>query len=129
MSMSLTPLLGELAEYVGVKFEDQAASEMAKEKWADDYDINLTDEKRIQEAFEMFDEDGSGAISAQELQKILTRPGTSDEKLSIEEIEAMKEAIRKEMDQIKRVLDACYGEVKVKEDCNHQTEKKRRWKN
>ena len=47
----------------------------------------------------------------------------------IEEIEAMKEAIRKEMDQIKRVLDACYGEVKVKEDCNHQTEKKRRWKN
>tara|TARA_Y100000748_G_scaffold237753_1_gene201772 strand:+ start:149 stop:499 length:351 start_codon:yes stop_codon:yes gene_type:complete len=47
----------------------------------------------------------------------------------IEEIEAMKEAIRKEMDQIKRVLDACYGEVKVKEDCNHQTKKKRRWKN
>ena len=47
----------------------------------------------------------------------------------IEEIEAMKEGIRKEMDQIKRVLDACYGEVKVKEDCNHQTKKKRRWKN
>ena len=32
MSMSLTPLLGELAEYVGAKFEDQAASEMAIEK-------------------------------------------------------------------------------------------------
>jgi len=47
----------------------------------------------------------------------------------IEEIEAMKEAIRKEINQIKRVLDACYGEVKVKEDCNHQTKKNRRWKN
>lgn len=115
MSMSLTPLLGELAEYVGVKFEDQAASEMAKEKWADDYDINLTDEKRIQEAFEMFDEDGSGAISAQELQKILTRPGTSDEKLSIEEIESI----------IARYDDNSDGELQYEEFARLWTAKRR----
>ncbi len=47
----------------------------------------------------------------------------------VKEFEAMKEAIRKEMDLIKQVLDACYGEVKVKEDCDHQNKKKYGWKN
>lgn len=115
MSMSLTPLLGELAEYVGEKFEDLAASDMAKENWADDYDINLTDDKRIQEAFEMFDEDGSGAISAEELQKILTRPGTSDEKLSIEEIDAI----------IARYDDNSDGELQYEEFARLWTAKRR----
>jgi len=115
ISMSLTPLLGELAEYVGVKFEDLAASDMAKQNWADDYDINLTDDKRIQEAFEMFDEDGSGAISAQELQNILTRPGTSDEKLSIEEIESI----------IARYDDNSDGELQYEEFARLWTAKRR----
>jgi len=113
--MSLTPLLGELAEYVGVKFDDLAASDMAKENWADDYDINLTDDKRIQEAFEMFDEDGSGAISAEELQNILTRPGTSDEKLSIEEIDAI----------IARYDDNSDGELQYEEFARLWTAKRR----
>jgi esterase/lipase len=47
----------------------------------------------------------------------------------VKEFEVMKEAIRKEMDLIKQVLDACYGEAKVKEDCDHQIKKKHRWKN
>jgi|TARA_Y100000996_G_scaffold126682_1_gene95900 hypothetical protein len=47
----------------------------------------------------------------------------------VKELEAMKEAIRKEMDLIKKVLDACYGEIKVKEDCDHQNKKKYGWKN
>ena len=47
----------------------------------------------------------------------------------IKEFEAMKEAIRKEMDLIKKVLDACYGEIKVKENCKHQNKKKYGWKN
>lgn len=88
---------------------------MAKENWADDYDINLTDDKRIQEAFEMFDEDGSGAISAEELQKILTRPGTSDEKLSIEEIDAI----------IARYDDNSDGELQYEEFARLWTAKRR----
>ena len=47
----------------------------------------------------------------------------------IKEFEAMKEAIRKEMDKIKQILDSLYGEVKVKENCGHQVKKEYGWKN
>lgn len=115
ISMSLTPLLGEAAEWIGVKFENLEATDRAKEDWADDYDINLTDEKRIKEAFEMFDEDGSGAISSEELQLVLTRPGTADEKLSLKEIDAI----------IARFDDNNDGELQFEEFAELWTAKRR----
>ena len=115
ISMSLTPLLGEAAEWVGAKFEDLEATDRSRSDSADDYDINLTDEKRIQEAFQMFDDDGSGSISSAELQLVLTRPGTAEEKLSIKEIDAI----------IARFDDNGDGELQYEEFAKLWTAKRR----
>ena len=116
ISMSLTPVLGEVAEWVGSKFDSLEASDRAKIDWSDDYNINLTDDNRIQEAFETFDEDGSGAISAEELQGVLTRPGTSNEMLSLDEIGAI----------IARFDDNGDGELQFEEFSKLWTSKRRR---
>ena len=91
ISMSLTPLLGELAAWASAKIQamEDEASSANNEGDFEDYDINLTDETIIREAFEAFDEDGSGAISAMELREVLIKPGTADSKLSINEVEAV----------------------------------------
>ena len=96
ISMSLTPLLGEIAEVAGNALEQQETRKNGlvtagpNGSWGngDDYDVNLTDEQRIRDAFEMFDEDGSGAISVAELQKVLTKPGTVDTMMTTEEVRA-----------------------------------------
>ena len=87
ISMSLTPLLGELAQWSGNKLEE--ITEPSVGDGPEDYDVNLTDEWRIRAAFEAFDADGSGAISAKELQKVLTKPGTTNTMLSDEEVRAV----------------------------------------
>ena len=77
--MSLTPILGLVAEKVGDvldEAEKNAAAAAAANGlnggavWSD-YDVNLTDERMIREAFETFDEDGNGVICVEELQKVL----------------------------------------------------------
>jgi len=97
ISMALTPLLGELAEYVGDKL-DEAEAEETKGQWfgedADsiEYDVSVTDEKRIQEAFERFDKDGNGEITAEELQNIFTLVGERDlggKFLSLEQVQSI----------------------------------------
>ena len=91
ISMSLTPLLGELAAWSSnwiQQMEDESNNAYGEDGF-EDYDVNLTDEKTIREAFESFDEDGNGAISAIELRQILTKPGTTDSKLSMEEVGAI----------------------------------------
>ena len=84
ISMALTPLLGELAEYVGNKLDVQEAVE-AKEQWfgGEDgssiaYDVGIIDESKIREAFSRFDKDGNGVITAVELQNIFTTIGETD---------------------------------------------------
>ena len=84
--MALTPALGELAEYVGNKL-DVVEAEEAKETWFGgehedriDYDVNITDEAKIQEAFNRFDKDGNGEITAEELQNIFTLVGERGKK-------------------------------------------------
>lgn len=86
ISMALTPALGELAEYVGNKL-DVVEAEEAKETWFGeenedriDYDVNITDEAKIQEAFNRFDKDGNGEITAEELQNIFTFVGERGKK-------------------------------------------------
>ena len=97
ISMALTPVLGELAEYVGNKL-DVVEAEEAKDQWfggdANDieYDVSVTDEKRIQEAFERFDKDGNGEITAEELQNIFTLVGERDvggKFLSLEQVQSI----------------------------------------
>lgn len=97
ISMALTPLLGEVAEYVGEKL-DVVEAEEAKEQWFGgdagdiEYDVSVTDEKRIQEAFSRFDKDGNGEITAEELQNIFTLVGerSNDGKfLSLEQVKAI----------------------------------------
>lgn len=84
ISMALTPFLGEVAEYVGDKL-DVAEAEEAKEQWLGgesngdiEYDVNVVDESRIQEAFDRFDKDGNGEISVEELREIFTLVGERD---------------------------------------------------
>lgn len=84
ISMALTPLLGEVAEYVGDKLDVKDA-EVMKEQWfggengdAIAYDVSVKDEHRIQEAFDRFDKDGNGEITAEELQQIFTFAGEKD---------------------------------------------------
>jgi len=95
ISMSLTPILGVVAEYMGNLIEewdrahDNLANGMELNGQIEDYDVNLTDERRIREAFEIFDEDGNGKISVEELQKVLTKPGTTDQMLTEEEVKAV----------------------------------------
>lgn len=90
ISMSLTPVLGELASWSGTliqEMEDELSARGCDQY--DDYDVNLSDGERIRAAFEAFDDDGSGAISASELRKVLTKPGTVNTLLSLEEVEAI----------------------------------------
>jgi Kef-type K+ transport system membrane component KefB len=90
ISMSLTPVLGELASWSGnlvQEMEDESSSYDGDR--FEDYDVNLTNEETIRAAFEAFDEDGSGAISAQELQQVLTKPGTMNSLLSLEEVKGI----------------------------------------
>lgn len=85
ISMALTPALGEVAEYVGNRLDVEEA-EVKKEQWfgGDDngdkieYDVGITDETKIQEAFNRFDKDGNGEITAEELQNIFTLVGERD---------------------------------------------------
>ena len=91
ISMSLTPVLGLLAEWSGNKIEELDNGKKLKpvNGETEDYDVNLTDERMIREAFEAFDEDGNGAISVEELQKVLTKPGTTNTMLTEEEVKAV----------------------------------------
>ena len=90
ISMSLTPVLGTVAEYAGNKIEEMQRGPTAiNGATDDDFDVNLTDERVIREAFETFDEDGNGSISVEELQKVLTKPGTSNTLLTVDEIRAV----------------------------------------
>lgn len=85
ISMALTPLLGEIAEYVGNKLDVQEA-EGTKEQWFGGenltYDVSLENEAKVQEAFSRFDKDGNGEITAEELQNIFTYVGERGEALS-----------------------------------------------
>jgi Kef-type K+ transport system membrane component KefB/voltage-gated potassium channel Kch len=91
ISMSLTPLLGELASWGSAfleqpeKVEEEAINGLSDFEFVD-YDVKLNDDKIIRRAFQSFDEDGSGSISADELQQVLTKPGQSNVKLSYEEV-------------------------------------------
>jgi Kef-type K+ transport system membrane component KefB/Ca2+-binding EF-hand superfamily protein len=90
ISMSVTPLLGELATWASERIEKQEqANNQLNEKKFEDYDVILADEARIREAFTAFDNDGSGSISVKELQQILKKPGTVDRMLSEEEVRAI----------------------------------------
>mmetsp|Transcript_13032 Transcript_13032/g.26424 ORF Transcript_13032/g.26424 Transcript_13032/m.26424 type:complete len:996 (+) Transcript_13032:121-3108(+) len=84
ISMSLTPLLGEVAEYVGKQLDVQLVGDLkeqwfGEEKWEDlRYDVSVVNEAKIQEAFGRFDKDGNGEITAEELQNIFTLVGERD---------------------------------------------------
>lgn len=84
ISMSLTPFLGEIAEYVGKQLDVQSAGDLkeqwfGEEKWEDlRYDVSVVNEAKIQEAFGRFDKDGNGEITAEELQNIFTLVGERD---------------------------------------------------
>jgi Sodium/hydrogen exchanger family/EF-hand domain pair/TrkA-N domain len=89
ISMSLTPVLGELASWSGDLIEKADASNTLTADRFDDYDVNLSSAETIREAFEAFDEDGSGTISAQELRKVLTKPGMANSLLTLSEVETI----------------------------------------
>lgn len=90
ISMSLTPVLGELADWTSRQVQSMDDESNAIDtSGLEDYDVNLTDETTIRQAFEAFDDDGNGAISALELRQVLTKPGTPDSKLSITEVKAI----------------------------------------
>jgi len=84
ISMSLTPFLGEVAEYVGKQLDVQSVGDLkeqwfGEEKWENlRYDVSVANEARIQEAFGRFDKDGNGEITAEELQNIFTLVGERD---------------------------------------------------
>lgn len=92
ISMSLTPLFGELASWGSSLLEetekDEPVNELSDFQFVE-YDVNLIDDKLIKQAFERFDEDGNGSISADELQQVLTKPGMSNAKLSYNEVESV----------------------------------------
>jgi voltage-gated potassium channel Kch len=92
---SLTPLLGELAASVGAELERLEAegrlpaargtallktgaagslSETEEKKPGDAFDASKTAEERMRAAFSLFDLDGSGAITCEELKSFLTNP-------------------------------------------------------
>jgi Kef-type K+ transport system membrane component KefB len=90
ISMSLTPVLGELASWSGTFIQElEDSADVFTDVQFEDYDVNLTNNERIREAFEAFDEDGSGAISALELRQVLTKPGTKNSLLSMEEVQSI----------------------------------------
>jgi len=97
ISMALTPLLGELAEYVGNKLDVQEAGE-SKEQWFGgengdiEYDVSTMDGTKIQEAFDRFDKDGNGEITAEELRQIFTLVGEKDgdgKSLTLEQVKSI----------------------------------------
>jgi Ca2+-binding EF-hand superfamily protein/Trk K+ transport system NAD-binding subunit len=101
ISMALTPLLGELAEYVGNMLDVQEAVE-AKEQWfgGEDgssiaYDVGIIDESKIREAFSRFDKDGNGVITAEELQNIFTTIGETDGEGRFLSLDQVKSIIRR----------------------------------
>ena len=101
ISMALTPLLGELAEYVGNKLDVQEAVE-AKEQWfgGEDgssiaHDVGIIDESKIREAFSRFDKDGNGVITAVELQNIFTTIGETDGEGRFLSLDQVKSIIRR----------------------------------
>mmetsp|Transcript_14462 Transcript_14462/g.30950 ORF Transcript_14462/g.30950 Transcript_14462/m.30950 type:complete len:1017 (-) Transcript_14462:85-3135(-) len=83
ISMALTPLLGEVADFVGKQLDVQDAAN-EKAQWLNeddynfDYDISTQDYRRIADAFQRFDKDGNGEITAEELQNIFTLVGERD---------------------------------------------------
>lgn len=90
ISMSLTPFLGELASWSGdliQEMEDKSSGKSSGQIL--DYDVNLTSNESIREAFESFDEDGSGTISAEELRAVLTKPGMANTLLTLTEVETI----------------------------------------
>jgi Kef-type K+ transport system membrane component KefB len=90
ISMSVTPLLGELASWASERIEKREQEKIQlNENSFEDYDVILADEARIREAFTAFDNDGNGSISVKELQQILKKPGTVDRKLSEDEVRAI----------------------------------------
>mmetsp|Transcript_1681 Transcript_1681/g.3722 ORF Transcript_1681/g.3722 Transcript_1681/m.3722 type:complete len:992 (-) Transcript_1681:66-3041(-) len=97
ISMALTPLLGEVAEYVGNQLDVQEAEEI-KDQWFGgekrdiDYDVSIKDDSRIQEAFDRFDKDGNGEITAEELREIFVLAGEKDgegQGLSLEQVKSI----------------------------------------
>lgn len=97
ISMALTPLLGEAAEYVG-NWLDVAEAEEVKEQWFGgergdiEYDVNVVDESRIQEAFDRFDKDGNGEITVEELREIFTlvgERGDNGKSLTLEQVKTI----------------------------------------
>lgn len=98
ISMSLSPLLGELAGWSSSLIEEDKDKTKingnvngSKSPTFQDYDVNISDEAVIRRAFETFDEDGSGCISAEELRQVLKQPGTSDTIMSEEQVQAVLE--------------------------------------
>ena len=80
ISMSLTPLLGEVADYIGKQLDVVDAAKEKAQWFGDDdlsfdYDVSTMDASRIADAFQRFDKDGNGEITAQELQNIFTLVG------------------------------------------------------
>jgi len=103
ISMALTPALGELADYVGTQLDVQEA-EVVKEQWfgGEDkngnnitYDVSITDDTKIKEAFSRFDKDGNGEITAEELQNIFTLVGERDGEGKFLSLDQVKTIIRR----------------------------------
>lgn len=101
ISMALTPLLGEMADYIGKQLDVQEAQDV-KEQWFGGengnniaYDVSIVDESRIQEAFSRFDKDGNGEITAEELQNIFTLVGERDGEGKFLSLDQVKSIIRR----------------------------------
>ena len=102
ISMALTPVLGEVAEYVGGKLDAQGAEE-SKELWFNgerddtiiDYDVSTFDEEKVKEAFSRFDKDGNGEITAEELQDIFCLVGERDVEGKFLTLDQVKTIIRR----------------------------------
>jgi hypothetical protein len=97
ISMALTPVLGEVAEFVGKRLDVQEAGTSVEQWFADelDYDVNSKDEAKIKEAFDRFDKDGNGEITAEELQNIFTLVGERDGEGKFLTLDQVKAIIRR----------------------------------
>ncbi|KAL7480697.1 hypothetical protein ACHAW6_006362 [Cyclotella cf. meneghiniana] len=97
ISMALTPVLGEVADFVGKKLDVQEAEVMVEQWFAEDldYDISTKDEAKIKEAFARFDKDGNGEITAEELQNIFTLVGERDVEGKFLTLDQVKAIIRR----------------------------------
>lgn len=97
MSMALTPVLGEVAEYVGGKLDVQEAEGLVDQWFSDEleYDVSSADEAKIKEAFARFDKDGNGEITAEELQDIFSLVGERDGEGQFLTLDQVKVIIRR----------------------------------